>query len=77
MLFSEDERDAELRRHLAEGGKGVFVRGREIIQAEGVRETPLAPLPNGEPAAVVLAAVAAVVALGLTVEDVAAGLKDA
>ena len=77
VLFSDDERDPALRRHVASGGAAAFARDGRIVWADGPSETDLAALPAGQPMVVVLAAVAAVGALGLTPGNIAAGLKDA
>ncbi len=45
-FFSPDGSGETITRHLAEGGRAVFVRDNTIILAEGAQETQFAPLDN-------------------------------
>ena len=75
VLFSDDEHDAALKEHLAAGGSAVFARRGRIVLASGNQQTDVAPLLPKVPAVVLLPAIAAVWALGLTTAEVAAGLE--
>jgi cyanophycin synthetase len=79
VLFSARADNDALRAHVAEGGRGVFVRaGRIILAAEG-GDTPGLLLGKGRAASLapeaLLAAVAAAWALGIGPELIAAGVE--
>ncbi len=77
VLFAAEENDPGLVPHRAAGGRAVFARAGEIVLSEGTKETTLGPLPPAGPGEAVLAAVAAVWALALPPEQIAAGLRQA
>lgn len=86
IYFSlEAEKNQEFLRHLAAGGKGVMVQGREIVLAQGSKGEELLsldsiPITLGGAALYnvsnCLAAAAALWAMGLSSEAIGAGLRD-
>jgi cyanophycin synthetase len=77
VLFSADEADVALQEHLQTGGTAVISRGgKTVVLRAGSQkiELPLGAVKDGMDA--VLPAVAGAWALGLTGEQLAAGLKD-
>ncbi len=77
VLYAAGENDPGLAPHRAAGGRAVFARAGEIILSEGAKETALGPLLPAGPSEAVLAAVAAVWALAIPPEQIAAGLRQA
>ncbi len=84
LFFARDEHEPTLAAHRAAGGLAAFVRGGDLILADGPREirvVPLADVPFTRGGKVpfqvenVLAAAAAAWRLGLPPEAVAAGLR--
>ncbi|MFY9371531.1 MAG: cyanophycin synthetase [bacterium] len=83
IYFSLKEDNVLLRRHLSEGGEGVFLQGGQVVAArgaEGMVVVPLAKLPvawNGQAehnVANVLAATAACLGLGLSPQEIGRAL---
>jgi cyanophycin synthetase len=77
VLFSADEKEPTLQGHRATGGQAVFDRGGKIVLMDKNSEQVLGALPAKPAVEATLAAVAAVWVVGLTAEQIAAGLKSA
>ncbi|WP_016832604.1 Mur ligase family protein, partial [Herbaspirillum lusitanum] len=84
IFFSTDPASELVASHLKEGGRAVFLRGGDLIQAEGERQCKVSSvdaIPLTENGAVayqvenVLAAVAATWALGITADLIRAGIE--
>jgi cyanophycin synthetase len=84
-LFSHRPESPDIARHRARGGRAYVVRREVLIECDGASETaivPVAELPVAlgglarHNVANALAAAAGARAIGATVEDVAAGLRD-
>jgi cyanophycin synthetase len=84
IFFSTDPASELVASHLKEGGRAVFLRGGDLIQAEGERQCKVSSvdaIPLTENGAVayqvenVLAAVGAAWALGISPEVIRAGIE--
>jgi cyanophycin synthetase len=82
LLYAEDAALPELQSHVANGGRAVAREGSQVLLMHGSASTPvldlsrdLRPAARHLPAAVVLAAVAAAWAQGLSAEQILAGVE--
>jgi cyanophycin synthetase len=79
IFYARDPQLEAITTHRANGERVLFVRERQIVLAEGLQEVALIPLATMKPAKaekleMVMAAVAAAWALGITPELIVAGL---
>ena len=74
VLFSADENEPAFAEHIAAGGKGVLARGGQIVLSDGSNEAQLEVNNAKHAIENMLPAIAAAWALGLTREQIAAGL---
>jgi len=74
ILFAADAHDPALHAHVAEGGKGVFLRDGSIVLSEGGKETVIRWKSTAEQRLVALPAAAAAWALHVPADQIAAAL---